>query len=274
MSNAFSQKKVYHSFIKKHGPIVIKWKGPPRISDFDNYYIIYFEVRGDPESGYYYHIENDAIYEQLKDVEKNEWFLVTADGTQDSAVLDHSTPTAGADVDRNTSPIAPYRTTEANFFGESLTSDYLAAVLAAEEYVVPTLIGAKKLTEYEVAHLTKDVAASLFIQFHMQRGLSPLTDSQKGEPVVVEDKDAYVAAASGHFKIIRDTLDEFIIKRGTAHDGKKLKPVIDSILAFLEDGGSRDDAVKIIRWTGAELDHQMVGIEPDDDGLPEDDLPF
>jgi hypothetical protein len=274
MSNVFSQKKVYHSFIKKRSSLVIKFNGEPRQSDFSEDWMIYFDIRGDPEGAYYYHIENDAILEQLRGVEKDVWFLVTAIGQGESATLELGEPTKGADVERSGTTRATSRATEDSYFSESLASDYLAALIASQEVVTPVLIEGKDLTDEAVCHLTKDIASSLFIQFYRQRGLFRITDDQKLPLSLDEDSESYSPATDDHFSIIRDTVNELARKNGTAHDGKKLKPALDAILAFCEDGGSQDDAVKIIKWVGVELDHQMAGQEREPDDLPQDELPF
>lgn len=88
----FPKKTVYHSALRMESErdgLAVKFTTDVLNSTYkDRPPYIRFEVYGDDGGDYAYNIENPEIAEYLRQVPKNEWFVIKAGGSRESAVVE------------------------------------------------------------------------------------------------------------------------------------------------------------------------------------------
>lgn len=276
----FTQKKVWHSYLRAKSPVVLRFKGPVVQSKFlDNTgeypNIIYFEVKGDPTDGYYYFIENDDVLEYLRsNAQPGEWVKLTATGgSTDEHQIDLQP--AGGD-DENTGqylskglPAKSVSVDARPMYGSGVVAeDYEACLVEAVRMVNEHLIGTNKEAISKspeafatLASVTKEIATTMFINWSNNRYETPLSSADV-EVEYVED------AKMDMGENVLEALDKLPKRSGKSHDGRNLKSTINKIEDSID---TLDDESyhQIMDWIDKE-----VGFQSTTEEEIEDDLPF
>jgi len=91
MSKTFETRGVYHSAlvqVSDPGGLLVRLKGEPHPSKYkDKPPFQVFEVHGDEGSEYFYNIENGDIHSYLAGAPKDQWLMLFALGSRDSATI-------------------------------------------------------------------------------------------------------------------------------------------------------------------------------------------
>jgi hypothetical protein len=102
----FGKKGVYHSELRKAGPLTIAFTGEVRESQYRGKPpYVEFRVHGD-DATYQYQVENEEIAALIKDLPRNEWIEVVADGSKDTADLQVTHDVRGSDPYTGATPSA------------------------------------------------------------------------------------------------------------------------------------------------------------------------
>lgn len=96
----FPKKTVYHSALRNAGPLTVAFTSEVKESQYRGKPpYVEFKVQGD-DSTYQYNVENEGIAALIKDLPRNEWIEVQAEGTKEEADLlvtrDIHSPKAGS----------------------------------------------------------------------------------------------------------------------------------------------------------------------------------
>lgn len=274
MSKTFNVKKVWHSSLKYKSPLVVKFgTGQVVKSQYDDASIIYFTVRGDEEGDYYYQIESDAIAEQLRGVERDQWYELKADGMKDEATLSLN-PMGEGDlpaietVQVTSSQSVQQKTftpkVESGTFSTGSIEGDMAQCLAAAHRVYERGFGAPD--SVEAAGIIERLAVSMFIQANMNNFRTPII-ADAVEATVAKDADPEVVGVSaGDMSALHELVDGLPLKSGTSHDGKQLKRALDKVLETTK--ASNEEYKLMYDWVLAEAEFQVPDVNPDDE------LPF
>jgi hypothetical protein len=104
----FGKKGVYHSELRKAGPLTVAFTSEVRESQYRGKPpYVEFRVQGD-DSTYQYQVENEEIAALIKDLPRNEWIEIQADGSKDTADL-QVTHDVGRPSTNGSSAAAPAR---------------------------------------------------------------------------------------------------------------------------------------------------------------------
>jgi hypothetical protein len=264
----FSQKKVWHSHLKQKSPIVIRWRGTPRQSDFGDYLQAYFDVRNDSEEGYYYVCEDEGITQQIEEAEKDVWLVVTAAGGKDGQVMDIR-PDDGTTAVQNEGAEAP-RQARGTYTSGSIIGDYGACFNVAQQFVDARLpVFVDTLDRFGLA---KEMATTFYIQWSKSGFAVPLVPESQVEVTPVPDPTGEPAPES--ITSAKNKLKMLPKKSGFSHDSKQLKRVTDAMAEQLDGDPTKEQVAKMNQWLDKELTAQSVFAATDEEFVPEDELPF
>jgi len=262
----FSQKKVWHSYLKHASPVVLKFKGQPVLSKYAepgvDQYLAYFDVQGDDTEGYYYFVESEDVLRQLQTTTYGQWVRVSASGdSAENHYLDIQPAGEGdavpVDQIRARSVQSVAKNQQPNYSSGFITEDYLKCV---EEAVA---IAGSDFMGTDDPSVIQSIAATLYINWSHTRFSIPLAPSDV-EKVDVQDEEDHLGQG------VLEALDKLQKRSGKAHDGRNLKTTIAKIEEQVEKGYDEDAFVQTIKWISAEVDHQT----PEEQEELEDDLPF
>jgi len=259
----FSQKKVWHSYLKRASPVVLRWKGAPVLSKYDegDQYLAYFEVQGDPTDGYYYYIESEDVLNQLRNAPYKQWVRVTATGDNaDTHVLD-MVPYDGATPESQTGLSVTPRSTggaqKPDFSTGFIADDYAKCLLAASN------LAAMGPLDTDDPTVIQAVAATLYISWSRTGFTVPLASDG--------DVDEYINDLAPDYEVsVLEELDKLVKRSGKSHDNRNLKSTIAKIET--EAAALNEESYEsVMKWIRAEVDYQLTEAEEEE---IEDDLPF
>lgn len=253
----FDQNLVYHSMLKRHSPLVVRFseQGLMESKYNEGEQIIYFDIRGKADDGRYYLVENDQCARRIDNAPLGEWVRVSATGDKDTPgdlIIEEVSGGSGIEFEMPDGPD--------NYDQGTVLDNYLACIEAAKQ--VPGAVDEDGvLTEAGIEH-----AESIFIYFckfdfkmPAHEGMVPDQEEAPDEPV--RDIDPAVVEAG-------EELVKEIDWTGEAHDGRDLEEVHDQIVNVLETAEEEEDIHKVNRWMGKESKHQA------ETNIGGDDLPF
>ena len=252
----FSQKRVWHSFLKSKSPLVISLKGEPQESKYGDNPIVYFEVRGDDFDGYYYEIESPEVNEIIENTPKREWLTVTASGGKDNQHIAFS-KASGGPVTSN-KPGMPM--VDKDYSTGNISGDYQRCLSEARGIALEWADDFDSPIPAEAIHA---MAATMFIQWSYTKFRRPLNAD---DAETVEVVDAVVDKTDEYVEDIRGLISQLESTSGTAHDDSKLKTMLNKIESSFE--GTIDEALhaRMTQWLFEEIDHQTLALD--------DELPF
>lgn len=260
MGDTFSHAQVWHSRLKGKSPLVIRFKGEPFQSKYkDGGTIIYFEVKGDPKSDYYYRIEQSDILKQLENTPKNTWLKVSAFGGEgdQSLVIENVSGGEAMSAASNGSTGA-----EESFSTGYVVGDFVRCLEEAKGLCIGFT---------DDPDVIQRVAATLYINWSHSRFLRPLSKDDVPERTY-ENTDR----SEEYRDLIREGIEKLPKTSGISHDRHKLAKMIAQLNAVVEgdDTISDEQYGRIQRWLDLELEAQSPEQEEAPEDEPQDDLPF
>ncbi len=184
----FKNKKVWHSNFKYASPLVITFTSGIMESKYKKgEEIVFFTIRGEPDSQHYLVIESEQVRKRIEQVAPtlDKWVKVTGDGQGDEAdiviqsIEDDSAPSSK--VNGNIPARISYDT-------GSIVGNYSECLKAAHSLVdeADYVTAAQKKALFENLN---SVAASLFIQWDRKNYMVPLSEVEMPAVVSVEVDD-------------------------------------------------------------------------------------
>lgn len=269
---AFTQKKVWHSHMRNHSPLVVRFKTGVLASQYlkdPELRIMYFDAAGqdpddpdrmivDPLEGKYYVIDDAGVREALEQVQSDQWVVLTCGGGKDDPAWVKIEPYTGPDplllvngelVDgavADTEKIAGRIEPRGNGSSVSVavrSQDFSKANIEDTYYETLSLAFAMQERfqaefEREMTFMDLELAQHLFAHWAIKSFDRPLWDGQQPKTGPVPEVPAVQMATQDHFNVIRDLAK---LASGTN------PAIIEQIEKKIEAGLTEKEAGAIIR---------------------------
>lgn len=269
MGRAFPNNKVYHSYLKNASPLVIRFRSPPKESDYTDDEIIYFDVKGDRHDKYYYQIENDAILDKLSSAPIGSWIKATFTGAKDDADFSYDTVSDSEAADATRSLRTAASSSDSLSSG-NIADDYRECIKLARDIVAKELgLDDSESLGTDALAVVQSMAATIYINWQKSNFTMPLYAGMANEVDESGDVEMPDFATDETLQRIIKILD-LIEVNGRSHDNKNLAPIAKRLSQMTDPSApppTHNDAMKALRWLELEAEHQGVG-DPNQDDLP------